>query len=40
VESGLVFGREAKRIGQTQWIATREIGTPIFSVVAAPEPSE
>lgn len=33
IESGLVFGREAKRVGQTQWIATREIGTALFSIV-------
>jgi hypothetical protein len=38
VESGLVFGREAKRIGQTQWVATREIGSALFSVAAVPEP--
>ena len=39
VESGLIFGREAKRVGQTQWVATREIGTPLFSVTAVPAPN-
>jgi hypothetical protein len=32
VDSGLVFGREAKRVGETEWIATRAIGSALYSV--------
>ena len=32
VNSGLTYGREAKRIAETEWIATRVVGSPLFTV--------
>ena len=32
VESGLMFGNTAKRVSETKWIATRDVGSAIFSI--------
>jgi hypothetical protein len=38
VETGLVFGREAKRVGATKWTATHVTGEPLFAVAAVTAP--
>jgi hypothetical protein len=35
VDSGLTFGREAKRVAETEWIATRLAGSALYTVAAA-----
>lgn len=34
LDGGLAFGSESKRIGELSWVATREVGSPLFEVAA------